>query len=91
MTFTPGELRLLAAGDRGIDAKPNRFVEGRFRRRKPAQLRKDGGIGRLSYEEALRMHRQGHGRQSMAVAADCTTGAIGRWRQAHGLSRPKIR
>lgn len=84
MTITPEELRVLAAGDRGIT-----------RRWRPSdrhmQTRQPRGVGSLTYEEALRYHSMGYGRRALADVAGVTPYTIGVWRNLHGLSRRKIR
>jgi hypothetical protein len=85
MTFTAAELSLLKLSDR---LTTERLVLGMHRGRKRTT---SGGVGSLTYDEALAMHCDGRSRDEVALAAGVSPETVGIWRRMHGLTRPWVR
>ena len=82
MTFTPAELRLLAAADRQtsgyVRRTPGRASPGRPR---------TGMLGALTDEVATELCRAGVSRPAIAQAAGVSVAAVGQWKCRKGLAK----
>ena len=88
MNFTPAELRLLAISDR-LDNPKGKWVADAERR--PGGRPRKYGIGRLTDEEAMRLHLAGYTRAELAAAAGVQVRMVGLWRQRMGIRERSAR
>lgn len=88
--FTPEELRLLKISDKaegGGGRKPVRSREPKPPRQRPGGRQPSGMLGRLTDEQAIKLHNAGATRAQIAAAANVECVSVTRWRWLKGLSR----